>query len=107
MLGTLEASAVAGPLWGKAIDVVAAIATAAVAVRAVERAAKAAGTSSDASNRALRRAARDAARREGAPLAAHAVEVLYRAKAGDCRAWRSAAMLVGCAFSPLTRDLVP
>ena len=102
----IAGGAVAGPLWGTVFDLVSAAAAAAITARVVDRAARNAGACPAASARLLHRAAREATRREGAPLAAHAVAVWYRARSGDSRALRSAAILVGRATAANACGLV-
>lgn len=78
------AGAFVGPVWGLALDVASQVVTAGVAAHAA-----------GASAVAVHRAARHVAKRRGAPAAAHALDAMYRARKGDGRALRSAAMLVG------------
>ncbi len=102
LAGAVGGSAIAcgaavGPLLGTVFDVASAIATAAIAAHAVDACARERGVSSDgcfASGRA-----RDASQARGAPLAAHAIDVACRARRGDTRALRSAAILLGRATS--------
>ncbi|HEY2512931.1 MAG TPA: hypothetical protein VGI39_18820 [Polyangiaceae bacterium] len=78
------AGAFVGPVWGLFLDVASQVVTAGVAAH---------GAGASAS--AVHRVARRAAKRRGAPAAAHALDAAYRARKGDGRALRSAAMLVG------------
>jgi hypothetical protein len=94
--------AVSGPLLATALDVAAAAATAGIAAHAVGRTARANGISSAG---ILHRAARRAMKRGDAPLAAHAADVMCRTLAGDRRALRSAAILLGRATSAHARGL--
>ena len=107
LAGAISGSAVicgaaAGPLWATAFDLAAALATAGVAVRAVEETARERGL---CARQVLSRASRTAADEKNAPLAAHAVEVVCRVRSGDPRALRSAAMLLGRATSAHARGL--
>ena len=107
LAGAVGGSAIAGgaatgPLLATAFDLAAAVATAGIAAHAVEVSARERGVSSAGG---VPRAARGAAKRSDAPLAAHAVDVICRARAGDVRALRSAAMLLGRVTSAHARGL--
>jgi hypothetical protein len=86
------ASFVRNPLLAPVADLMVAAATAGIAAHATETSARERGVSPAG---ILHRVARDAAKRKDAPLAAHAVSFAVRARRGDARALRSAAMIVG------------
>jgi hypothetical protein len=100
--GAVVCGALAGPLWATVLDLGSALATAGLAVHAVEEAAREQGLPA---RPILSRTARELTRDPGAPLAAHALEVVYRARSGDSRVLRSAAMLVGRATTAHARGL--
>lgn len=83
-------ASLAGPFWGPVVELGSAAVTAGVAAHAVETTARARGTSSR-----LRSAARDAVKRADAPLAAHALDIGCRVRAGDPRALRQTAVMLG------------
>lgn len=94
--------AVAGPLWATVFDLGSALATAGIAVHAVEETVRDRGLPA---RPILSRAARELTRHPDAPLAAHALEVVCRVRSGDSRALRSAAILVGRATTAHARGL--
>ncbi len=98
--GAIACCEAAGPLVAILAETTAAMAVAGVAAHAVKVSARRQGTSSAG---LARRAARDVARRNDAPLAAHALDVLHRARNADARALRSVAMLLGRAASARSR----
>jgi hypothetical protein len=99
---SIACGAATGPLLATVFEVAAAAVTAGIAAHAVELSARERGVSSAG---VLHRAARRAIKRSGAPLAAHATDVMCRTLAGDRRALRSAAILLGRATSTHARGL--
>jgi hypothetical protein len=107
LAGAVGGSAIAcgagtGPLLATVFDVAAAVAAAGIAAHAVDVNARERGVSSAP---VLRRAARQAVKRSDAPLAAHALHVACRMRAGDVRFLHSAAILLGRATSAHARGL--
>jgi hypothetical protein len=100
--GAVVCGAVAGPLWATVLDLGSALATAGIAVHALEETARAQGLPP---RPILSRTARELTRDPEAPLAAHALEVVYRARSGDSRVLRAAAILVGRATTVHARGL--
>jgi hypothetical protein len=100
--GAVVCGAAAGPLWATALDLASSFATAGIAAHAVEKTARERGY---CGQRILSRAARGAVRKKGAPLASYALDVLCRARLGDPRVLRAAAMLVGCATTAHARGI--
>ena len=94
--------AAAGPLWAAVFELASAAVTAGIAAHAIELVACDADVSSHG---VLYRVARREAKRGGAPLAAQALDVACLARAGDARALRSAAMLIGRASSGNARGI--
>jgi hypothetical protein len=99
---SIACGAATGPLLAIGLDIAAAAATAGIAGHAVSARARARGVSPAG---ILHRAARRAVKRSDAPLAAHAVDVMCRARSGDRRALRAAAILLGRATSAHARGL--
>jgi hypothetical protein len=95
--------AITSPLLAPVVDLASAAVTAGIAAHAVH-------SSSQGSRGTTRHALRDAVRRSleqgDAPLAAHVLDVACRVRAGDARALRSLAMLVGRAFDARLREVM-
>jgi hypothetical protein len=100
LAGAIDRASILGgafttPLLAPAVDLASAAVTAGIAAHAVHSSARETGASPRG---ALRDAARRSIRRGDAPLAAHVIDFVCRACAGDGRALRSLATLVGRAF---------